>query len=585
MMTSLGRMALLASAAILAACGGSLDEVGDQRQASSLAANNVGQQSGVRADQAHAASMVAIQGYRSNYTITNLNGILTVQNDIDKSIQSHVGVKTLKFVDRQISFDPTSVEAQVYRLYQAAFNRKPDQEGLGFWIQAARDGVTLDSISQSFISSGEFKKLYGENVSAENFILATYTNVLHRQPDTDGYAWWVNTVKSGSSRSGVLTGFSESTENKNFTSAAVNNGFDFIVPRQGNEPIPVLKSSYENKIAAATALGPQKFLGEAALSNSVAFADFFQDGTYSMVTHSLIYDRDNPATENQFGSVKFHKNVKGEWVDRTAQLLTDVKGCIHPRKAIVADFNGDGKSDVFFACHGFDAAPYAGELPHLLLSQADGTYKNVTLPVKCYCHGASAADASGKGFADILVTDNQANTKVPYLLINNKDGTFTKDLSRLPFNPKTYLAPNTNYGAVVMYAAELIDFDGVGRYDAFLAGTEAPDDESGIPPTIFKNDGKGHYIPYVTLPTDPQYQTTLDIVLVNGVIYLNRVQTKGGAYGFSSIQKIDYKTLSTSRIYNNTNNFATGMTWLNWIIPYQGRIYSQDSAYGVSVTQ
>ena len=320
-------------------------------------------------------------------------------------------------------------------------------------------------------------------------------------------------------------------------------------------------------------------------SNAAAFADFFQDGSYAMVTHSLVYDRDNPATASQVGQIHFYRFNGGVWVDTTSALLADTAGCIHPRKAIAADFNGDGKPDVYFACHGVDAMPYAGEHPHLLLSQADGRYKNVTLPISCYCHGAAAADTAGNGFADVLVTDNQANARVPFVLINNKDGTFAKDLTRLPFEPDTYLAPNTGYGMVVMYDAELIDFDGAGVYDAFLAGTEAPDDESGIPPTIFKGDGHGHYANPVTLPIDPDYQTTLDIAYTGGNLYLNRVQTKGGAYGFSAIQKIDPKTMATSTIYRNDRPYATGTTWLNWIVPYQGRIVSQSAVYGVSVAQ
>ena len=411
-----------------------------------------------------------------------------------------------------------------------------------------------------------------------------YTNVLHRTPDQDGYQWWVHAVIAGADRAGVVVGFSESAENEANVNPTLLNGFDYV-PYNAGGPIIPKPSSYENKIAAAAVLGSQTMPAEVAVSNTVAFADFFQDGTFSMVTHSLIYDRNNPATANEFGSIHFYKNVNGAWVDNTSTLLSSTTGCIHPRKAIVADFNGDGKPDVYFACHGFDAAPYAGEHPHVLLSQADGTYKNVTLPTTCYCHGASAADASGKGYADVLVTDNQSNAKVPYFLINNKDGTFTQDLTRLPFKPATYLAPNTNYGAVVMYDAELIDFDSSGKYDAFLAGTEAPDDPAGIPPTIFKNDGTSHYGTPITLPMDSQYETTLDVVYVNGNIYLNRVQTNGGAYGFSSIQKINYKTLAASRIYNNTANFSDGSTWLNWIIPYQGNIVSQSAAYGVSVPQ
>jgi hypothetical protein len=323
---------------------------------------------------------------------------------------------------------------------------------------------------------------------------------------------------------------------------------------------------------------------EVNVSNSVAFADFFQDGSYSMVTHTLAYDRDNPATANMFGSIRFYKNVNGTWVDNTSKLLADTGGCIHPRKAIVADFNGDHKPDVFFACHGFDASPYSGERPHMLLSQADNTYKNVTLPIACYCHSASAADPNGLGYADILVTDNQTNETIPYFLINDKQGGFTKDFSRLPFKAHQYSAPNLNYTMAVVFTAELIDFDRKGRYDAFIAGTEAPDDPAGIAPTIFRNDGTDNYKnTIVTLPTNAKYQTTLDIVFDGANIYLNRVETKGGAYGYTAIDKIDYKTMASQTIYEHKQRYANGMTWLNWIMQYHDRIVSQSASYGVSI--
>ena len=34
------------------------------------------------------------------------------------------------------------------------------------------------------------------------------------------------------------------------------------------------------------------------------------------------------------------------------------KGCIHPRKGVVNDFNLDGKLDIFIACTGYDANPF-----------------------------------------------------------------------------------------------------------------------------------------------------------------------------------------------------------------------------------
>lgn len=338
-------------------------------------------------------------------------------------------------------------------------------------------------------------------------------------------------------------------------------------------PLPVQKTSYLNKVTAAAAIGPQSLPAEVMYGNAVAFADFFQEGTYSMVTHSLEYNSSDPTTANKFGHIHFWKSVNGQWVDHTADLLASNAGCLHPRKAVVADFNGDGKPDVFFACHGFDASPFPGEQPHYLLSQADGTYKNVIAPTTCFCHSASAADFSGNGYADVVVVDNVVHGK-PYFLINDKNGSFAEDLTRLQ---------NTIPSHAPIFTAEFIDF-GRGQYDTFLGGDEL---SGGWIPTIVQNDGTEHFATTKTLATDANFTNTLDVLFVNGQVYLNRVHenSTGPLYGFSEIQKVDYNTNAASQIYTNTTYFSNGSSWLNWIIPYQGKIDSLNSDYGVSVPQ
>ena len=350
-------------------------------------------------------------------------------------------------------------------------------------------------------------------------------------------------------------------------------------------PIPVLKSSYENKIAAGAALGPQKMPAEVLGGNAVAFADFFQTGSYAMVTHSLEYDNTDPSTANKFGHIHFYKSVNNVWTDVTASILSDTTGCLHPRKAVIADLNGDGKPDVYFACHGFDAAPYPGEQPHVLLSQADGTYKNVTLPITCYCHGASAAELSKAGFADILVTDTSVS-QTPFFLMNNGDGTFTADMTRLP--PSLLNKP--------MYSAELINF-GSGKYDAFLGGNENVASAGGPNrQTIFPNDGTNHFTSTtpVLLPTDSTYGFPLDINFIGGNIYLLRTVDNAanplGFYGAVEVQKIVYPSLAAQTIYQHSGSYSNvtagfNSTWVNWIIPYQGNIVSMSAAYGLSVPQ
>jgi hypothetical protein len=81
------------------------------------------------------------------------------------------------------------------------------------------------------------------------------------------------------------------------------------------------------------------------------------------------------------------------------------------RWAVALPNNRDGRPDVYFACHGVDASPFPGEQPRVLLSQPDGTYKNVTIPITCYCHGASAADINGDG--QLVSEDASYGVSVP----------------------------------------------------------------------------------------------------------------------------------------------------------------------------
>jgi hypothetical protein len=101
-------------------------------------------------------------------------------------------------------------------LYDAAFNRSADEEGLGHWIsQLARSDISLEDVANYFIESAEFQNIYGENVSNDDFIEALYENTLDRASDASGKANWLGQLASGMARSELLTAFSESQEHAN----------------------------------------------------------------------------------------------------------------------------------------------------------------------------------------------------------------------------------------------------------------------------------------------------------------------------------------------------------------------------------
>jgi hypothetical protein len=105
--------------------------------------------------------------------------------------------------------------AILYRMYQAAFDRVPDVAGLAYWADQIDDhGLSVEEVAARFIGSTEFKDKFGYDVLNEQFTQAMYQNVLGRDPDAGGYAYWTLEMNAGKSREAILVGFADSGENK-----------------------------------------------------------------------------------------------------------------------------------------------------------------------------------------------------------------------------------------------------------------------------------------------------------------------------------------------------------------------------------
>ena len=107
-------------------------------------------------------------------------------------------------------------DAKMFRLYNAAFKRLPDSEGLKYWIRKYTSGENDNrTIASSFLVSKEFKERYGDNVSNARYVETLYVNVLGRDYDKSGYNYWLGNLNAGNeTRYELLLGFAESAENK-----------------------------------------------------------------------------------------------------------------------------------------------------------------------------------------------------------------------------------------------------------------------------------------------------------------------------------------------------------------------------------
>ena len=102
--------------------------------------------------------------------------------------------------------------AEVARLYDTAFGRRPDPTGLTDWTHLLDSGTdTLLQVAQGFTGSQEFLDVYGALTNSQ-FVQQLYLNALHRPADPTGLSNWTSLLTSGATRAQVVLDFSESPE-------------------------------------------------------------------------------------------------------------------------------------------------------------------------------------------------------------------------------------------------------------------------------------------------------------------------------------------------------------------------------------
>lgn len=164
---------------------------------------------------------------RAQYVINSTETGYTITTIPDDGNSRSVKVlRRLQFADISLALD-IEHSSQIYRLYQAAFDRKPDLAGLGYWLDILDKGTTLETISEGFIASSEVQKLYGSNPDNTQFITKLYNNILHRAPDQAGLDYWINAMQHGLSKAQALVQLSESLENKTAVAPAIEKGIAY----------------------------------------------------------------------------------------------------------------------------------------------------------------------------------------------------------------------------------------------------------------------------------------------------------------------------------------------------------------------
>ncbi len=175
----------------------------------------------------------SFEGVLANYKVVRTDTGFTLTSLVDGVVDTVSNVERLTFSDRQIAADVKidNVGGQVFRLYNAVFDRIPDDAGLRFWMTRAETGTSMTSIAEAFIQSGEYRTRYGAVQDNRELVGKYYEHILDRAPDPSGLDFWTSVLNDKlATNAQVLTAISESQENIEGSAELIANGLVIDLP-------------------------------------------------------------------------------------------------------------------------------------------------------------------------------------------------------------------------------------------------------------------------------------------------------------------------------------------------------------------
>jgi hypothetical protein len=246
-------------------------------------------------------------------------------------------------------FNMSGVNAMVARLYQSALGREPDLAGLEYWIGRANKGLSLDNMALEFLHSNEFSQKIGDfkTLSAPEYVGAIYRNVLGRDPEQDGFNYWIEQLEKGMSRENMLARFTDSSENKVATSS-------WLIEKD--------KKFFSDGIAE----GSGSLVGDINNQENIYLGDYTIDSGVSGVPELQLYmDESNslyidieglsnknivlPNLDVEMVNIFESNNIKVVTSDTKDNVYVDVKGST----GVILDLGADAKHVITAATYGY----------------------------------------------------------------------------------------------------------------------------------------------------------------------------------------------------------------------------------------
>lgn len=286
-------------------------------------------------------------------------------------------------------------------------------------------------------------------------------------------------------------------------------------------------------------------------------ADFNNDGYDDILMSPSRYENINKKYP-----LELYLNNKDNFTFKLdTTIIKNNIGTNNARKAIVGDFNGDGKPDVVFSEQGPDVPPFVGSQQSILMS--NGNYYEIKVLIQDYFfgHGVCSGDYDKDGDLDIYYTGNNDKS---FFLINDGKGNFTNIPTKVKLD---------NFGEIT---CEFHDVNKDGFLDLIVGGGDAPIVPQNQPVRVLFGNGVDYDTARsIKLPLIPKWGINLDFNFADldndgyDEIIINKTQDQSG---------VNYQGFRVQILKNSSNNnyiditekimqnyYDTTTKWIVWL--------------------
>ena len=220
--------------------------------------------------------------------------------------------------------------------------------------------------------------------------------------------------------------------------------------------------------------------------NDGVILDFDSDGDLDFLAIQIQWETWEPSP-----AYAFENDGKGNFEDKTSLIFKNqLAYSIGINALVAADFNGDGRDDVYLGDQGMDKEPWGGNQNTIIIQTEDGYLENQTeerIPnLSEFTHDITIGDVDSDGDIDIYNCNIAGGPSGPHLYVNDGNGYFSDESFRLP--------PGVTSMDRKFTSSRFVDVDQDNDMDLLLGNHGgAQPDETAERDVILENDGNGYF--------------------------------------------------------------------------------------------